>query len=164
MSFRAICKVKTLEYSILIPARRIPAMNGKGWTGYVFHSFQPCPCYREWMKTGMDEIQSLSSFTPSNKVPVSYTSAYFAGLLPLGWRNSSMKCALILALWLGLTCHAGTIEGRVVGVADGDTVTLLDADKAQHKIRLSGIDAPEKPQAFGNRSKESLRDGLNNSS
>ena len=64
--------------------------------------------------------------------------------------------AAILALLFGLTSLAGTIEGRVVGVADGDTVTVLDADKVQHKIRLSGIDAPEKAQAFGNRSKESL--------
>ena len=64
----------------------------------------------------------------------------------------------ILALLFGLTCHAGTIDGRVVSVADGDTVTVLDADKIQHKIRLSGIDAPEKAQAFGNRSKESLSD------
>ena len=62
----------------------------------------------------------------------------------------------LLALLFGLSCQARTIEGRVVGVADGDTVTVLDADKVQHKIRLSGIDAPEKAQAFGNRSKESL--------
>lgn len=69
-----------------------------------------------------------------------------------------MKYLLTLSLWLGLTCQAGTIEGRVVGVADGDTVTVLDADKVQHKIRLSGIDAPEKNQDFGNRSKQSLSD------
>ena len=62
----------------------------------------------------------------------------------------------IFALLFGLTCYAGTIEGRVVSVADGDTITILDNDKMQHKIRLAGIDAPEKTQAFGNRSKESL--------
>jgi endonuclease YncB( thermonuclease family) len=49
---------------------------------------------------------------------------------------------LILALLFGLTCHAGTIDGRVVGVADGDTVTM-DADKVPSRC-ISGIDAPEK--------------------
>jgi endonuclease YncB( thermonuclease family) len=44
----------------------------------------------------------------------------------------------------------------VVGVSDGDTITILDRAKVQHKIRLSGIDAPEKGQAFGDRAKENL--------
>ena len=48
------------------------------------------------------------------------------------------------------------MEGRVVSVADGDTLTLLDPSKVQHKIRLHGIDAPEKGQPFGQRSKENL--------
>lgn len=56
------------------------------------------------------------------------------------------------------TCNAATIEGRVVSVADGDTVTVLDDTNTQHKIRLSGIDAPEKKQPFGQRSKQSLSD------
>lgn len=51
---------------------------------------------------------------------------------------------------------AQTIAGKVVAVTDGDTVTVLDASKTQHKIRLSGIDAPEKSQPFGRRSKENL--------
>ena len=41
-------------------------------------------------------------------------------------------------------------------VADGDTITVLDAANVQHKIRLQGIDAPEKAQAFGNVSKQHL--------
>jgi len=49
-----------------------------------------------------------------------------------------------------------TLTGRVVSVADGDTVTVLDADNAQHRIRLSGIDAPESHQAFGARAKQNL--------
>jgi endonuclease YncB( thermonuclease family) len=52
--------------------------------------------------------------------------------------------------------HAETLHGRVVSVADGDTVTVLDASNRQHKIRLGGIDAPEKEQAFGQRSKQNL--------
>ena len=67
-----------------------------------------------------------------------------------------MKWYAAVLLALACTAHAETITGRVVGVADGDTITVLDANKVQHKIRLSGIDAPEKKQPFGNRSKESL--------
>ena len=48
--------------------------------------------------------------------------------------------------------------GRIVGISDGDTVTLLDADKRQYKIRLTGIDAPKKKMPFGQRSKEHLSD------
>ena len=57
-----------------------------------------------------------------------------------------------------VTAPAGKqiLTGRVVSVADGDTVTVLDANEIQHRIRLEGIDAPEKRQAFGSRSKESL--------
>ena len=66
------------------------------------------------------------------------------------------KILFTLLLALACTVNAETITGRVVGVADGDTVTVLDADNVQHKIRLAGIDAPEKKQAFGQRSKESL--------
>jgi endonuclease YncB( thermonuclease family) len=51
---------------------------------------------------------------------------------------------------------ADTLAGKVVGVSDGDTITVLDSDKRQHKIRVAGIDAPEKNQAFGQRSKENL--------
>ena len=53
---------------------------------------------------------------------------------------------------------ADTLAGRIVGVSDGDTLTLLDDAKSQHKIRLGGIDAPEKKQPFGQRSKETLSD------
>jgi endonuclease YncB( thermonuclease family) len=67
-----------------------------------------------------------------------------------------MKFALTFCLLAALTANAGTFTGRVVGITDGDTVTVLDSDNVQHKVRLSGIDAPEKKQDFGNRSKESL--------
>ena len=63
----------------------------------------------------------------------------------------------LLLLAANMVC-AETIIGKVVGVSDGDTVVVLDANKKQHKIRLSGIDAPEKAQPFGQRSKEHLSD------
>lgn len=64
----------------------------------------------------------------------------------------------VLALLAPLICWADTLSGRVVGVADGDTVTLLTEKKQQVKIRLNQIDAPEKKQAFGMKSKQSLSD------
>lgn len=54
--------------------------------------------------------------------------------------------------------YADTLLGRVVGIADGDTLTLLDATNTQHKIRLAGIDSPEKSQPFGRVCKQSLSD------
>jgi len=45
-----------------------------------------------------------------------------------------------------------------VGVHDGDSITVLTADKTQVKIRLEGIDAPELKQAFGAKSKQALSD------
>ncbi len=48
------------------------------------------------------------------------------------------------------------LTGVVVGVSDGDTLTVLDGANRQHRIRLAAIDAPEKTQAFGARSSQSL--------
>ncbi len=56
---------------------------------------------------------------------------------------------------MALPVHA-QLTGRVVSIADGDTLTLLDSEQRQHKIRLAGIDAPEKTQPFGQKSKASL--------
>jgi endonuclease YncB( thermonuclease family) len=79
------------------------------------------------------------------------------------WQTSFMKISLpyLLLLLNFAVCNATAahlLEGKVVSVADGDTVTVLDDQKEQHKIRLLGIDAPEKSQAFGEKSKQSLRD------
>ena len=48
------------------------------------------------------------------------------------------------------------LNGTVVGVTDGDTITLLDSNKKQYKVRLEGIDAPESNQAFGTQAKKRL--------
>ena len=51
-----------------------------------------------------------------------------------------------------------TLTGKVVSVHDADTLTGVDADKVQHKVRLLGIDAPETKQAFGTKSLDRLTD------
>ena len=66
----------------------------------------------------------------------------------------------LLALVLTLNLRAEILLGKVVNIADGDTITVLDNKKIQHKVRLSGIDAPEKNQAFGGASKKSLSELL----
>lgn len=65
---------------------------------------------------------------------------------------------ILLTILFTTVTNAATLVGHVVGVTDGDTITLLDATKNQYKIRLAGIDAPEKKQAFGQASKKSLSD------
>jgi len=72
------------------------------------------------------------------------------------------KCLVIgwafICLLLSACAGAAELHGKVVAIADGDTITVLDAQHQQHKIRLSGIDAPEKAQAFGQASKQHLSD------
>lgn len=45
------------------------------------------------------------------------------------------------------------MSGRVVNIADGDTLTVL-VDQTEHKIRLHGIDCPESKQSFGQKAKQ----------
>jgi len=54
-------------------------------------------------------------------------------------------------------CLAEEFTGRVVGVSDGDTITILHNGVGQ-KIRLNGIDCPEKRQAFGQRARQFTSD------
>lgn len=64
---------------------------------------------------------------------------------------------IVLLVAISLVAKADdNISGRVVAVADGDTLTVLDASQQQHKIRLGGIDAPEKAMPFGQVSKQKL--------
>ena len=68
-------------------------------------------------------------------------------------RKMLMAALLLTGATYGL---ANELVGRIVRVSDGDTVTVLDAAKGQHKIRLLDIDAPESSQAYGQKSKDLL--------
>lgn len=68
---------------------------------------------------------------------------------------------VLLACWivvLAIGALAEELRGRVISISDGDTITILDAARQQHKVRLNGIDAPEKDQDFGQVSKKHLSD------
>ncbi len=61
-----------------------------------------------------------------------------------------------LILFFSLAAQAKTLSGTVVSVADGDTITVLDIHRDQHKIRVAGVDAPEKKQPYGQRSQQAI--------
>lgn len=68
-----------------------------------------------------------------------------------------IRAALATALaCIGAPGLCATLEGKVVAVADGDTVTVLVDGHRQVHVRIAGIDAPEKKQAFGQRAKQSM--------
>ena len=63
--------------------------------------------------------------------------------------------ALLFVLLVHGVC-AETIQGKVIRIADGDTLTILDSAKHEFKIRLAGIDAPERRQAHYETSRQNL--------
>ncbi|MBX9958919.1 MAG: thermonuclease family protein [Burkholderiaceae bacterium] len=65
---------------------------------------------------------------------------------------------LVPALCIGPAVQAWTLQGQVVSVVSGDTLRIRDERKVQHTVRLAGVDAPEKFQAYGQRSLDSLRE------
>jgi endonuclease YncB( thermonuclease family) len=73
-----------------------------------------------------------------------------------GWRRASEKLEEIGAAREGEPVPEFDLTGRVVRVADGDTVSILDSSNRQHKVRLFGIDTPERDQPHGKASAKAL--------
>lgn len=82
--------------------------------------------------------------------------------MPDSLKTLARLAALAGVLWAAAlptaspAAAAGDLAGKVVAVADGDTLTLLTPDRAQVKVRLTEIDAPEGGQAWGDRSRRQL--------
>ena len=72
-----------------------------------------------------------------------------------GWLSINRLFAPLLLLFT-LSAQAETLEGKVIKIADGDTLTLLTPSNQQVKIRLAGVDTPERKQPFGNKAKQAL--------
>jgi endonuclease YncB( thermonuclease family) len=71
--------------------------------------------------------------------------------------NAIRSLFISLVLFASTAVSAGPLTpGLVVAISDGDTITLLTEDKRQIKIRLVGIDTPEKKQAFGTKARDHL--------
>ena len=64
----------------------------------------------------------------------------------------------LLVINISTPAFTQRIEGTIVDIADGDTLTLLDTGHQQHKMRIGGIDAPVKAQPYGMHSKRNLSD------
>lgn len=82
-------------------------------------------------------------------------------LVGLAWLSPSGRGALPPAGPQGpgaVPPQPADLVGKVVGVSDGDTLTLLVGEKLQEKIRLAKIDAPESKQPFGQKAKQALSD------
>jgi endonuclease YncB( thermonuclease family) len=61
----------------------------------------------------------------------------------------------VLLLFSSSAFGAENIKGKVISIADGDTLTLL-VDRKQIKVRLAEIDTPESGQPYGNKAKQEL--------
>ena len=69
----------------------------------------------------------------------------------------TLLCALLLIACNNRSKNADAgLSGKVVAIADGDTFTLLLADNTTKKIRLHGVDAPERKQPFGTVARQRL--------
>jgi len=88
---------------------------------------------------------------PNRKIFLTFLVFSFL-LAPLSLQAADSQPALLKTV-----VAIDTFTGEVVGVSDGDTISVMRGGKAV-KVRLHGIDCPEKKQAFGTRAKKFTSD------
>ena len=100
-------------------------------------------------------VASLEGVSRALQAVAGTSDVYPAGPWPLrpatmaAMRRAIALITIIVAL-AGQALAGDPVEWRVVSVHDGDTITCLDEGNKQHRIRIDGIDAPERGQPFGN--------------
>jgi endonuclease YncB( thermonuclease family) len=70
--------------------------------------------------------------------------------------NQASLAIASLVLAISFPAYAAELLGRVTAVQDGDSIIVLDENRTEHRVRLGGIDAPERSQAYGYAAKQSL--------
>jgi micrococcal nuclease len=98
--------------------------------------------------------QKYCQFSPCNLPPFATSSLHASGggcSILRYMKLTSMALCLCLP-----ASGAGTFTGKVTGVTDGDTITVVTSDKRQYKVRLEGIDSPEVKQPSGDKAKQAL--------
>ncbi|MFC3531181.1 thermonuclease family protein [Vogesella facilis] len=100
---------------------------------------------------------------PINRRQLAAINTLFSNANPVRKLLAALVLVTALAAWLwpqhggAASAPAGAeLQGTVVAIADGDTLTLLDAAQRQHKVRFAFIDAPEKAQPYGQRARQAL--------
>jgi endonuclease YncB( thermonuclease family) len=73
-----------------------------------------------------------------------------------GSKLPAVRRVLLCFVLLSQSVQAETLSGTVIGIVDGDRLTVEDAQKRKHRVRLAEIDAPQRKQAFGDKSRQSL--------
>jgi len=73
-------------------------------------------------------------------------------------RAAYLPLFLFVIVVFAAQARAAEYTGKVIGISDGDTLTLLTQEKQQVKVRLGEIDTPEARQPYGNRARQALSD------
>ncbi|GHD55758.1 thermonuclease family protein [Jeongeupia chitinilytica] len=104
-------------------------------------------------RIGQREVRALTTLLTARTWPARIGALLVLAVAAWAWWNEGRAAP-------GMLAAGQAIRGTVVGIADGDTLTLLDAERREYRLRLAFIDAPEKAQPYGNVAKQALSDRI----
>src|SRR4051794_5473076 len=104
-----------------------------------------------------ESVPSTLQFRASSEPKMASPTELLASGAAHGY-SPPMRRLLLILLLITSPALAADFSARVVGISDGDTLTVLTAEKRIVKVRLYGVDAPETGQDFGSRAKQAASD------